>query len=593
MPLLRTLLTAVVGFALFCTQPAIADTARQMLSADELRSTIAPTGLVDNRWFMPAEGAAAAKHDFTGTLALQELEMGTDPAKFSSREVLGKDPKIFPAVSIAFFTDNDDLVPVSQDVIRYGSTIEGRSYWDIIVQPGRVWSESGDGGWSRASFPFALVHSVDGETHIGLATFLYNGTDVSNVRFQIVQQTAPSFVVDYFKAWGQVSARYEPGNMDNLDMLKAAYALERANLHPIKSWDELAAEVGADKLRNFESYMDQDEVLVSGLVFKGTLYLKPCKSAAGPMPYCDRMRFGVWSITKSAASAVALLRLAEKHGPEVFDAKITDYVTITASHQGWDEVTFGDALDMATGVGFGSVRNNPNIILDGYLESNNYAWYEARSEEAKLTEAFKSPDLPWGPGEAARYRDQDTFVLGVAMDRLLKSKEGPAADIWSMLVNEVYRPIGIAHGPTNRTIEADGRQGQPIMAFGLYATLGDLAKIAQLYHARGQHNGVQILHAGKIDELLYGPLERGLPTGYQNQFGRTRYFRSFWNVFFYSHEGCRFYIPEMHGWGGNIVSLMPDNLTGIRLAKNWVESRWVYDTAGMMAVGDRLGRFCQ
>jgi CubicO group peptidase (beta-lactamase class C family) len=339
--------------------------------------------------------------------------------------------------------------------------------------------------------------------------------------------------------------------------------------------------------------MDQNEVLVSGLVFKGTLYLKPCKSAAGPMPYCDRMRFGVWSITKSAASAVALLRLAQKYGPEVFDAKIKDYVTITAPHQGWDEVTFGDALDMATGVGFGSVRNNPNIILDGFLEGNIDAWNKAPSEETKLIEGFKSPDLPWGPGEVARYRDQDIFLLGVAMDRFLKNKEGPSADIWTMLVNEVYQPIGIAHAPINRTIEADGRQGQPMMAFGLYATLGDLAKIAQLYHSRGKHNGVQILHAGKIDELLYGTLERGLPTGYQNQFGRTRYFRSFWNVFFHSHEGCPLYIPEMRGWGGNIVSLMPDNLTGIRLAKNWVQNDWVFNTAGMMAVGDRLGRFCQ
>jgi CubicO group peptidase (beta-lactamase class C family) len=305
------------------------------------------------------------------------------------------------------------------------------------------------------------------------------------------------------------------------------------------------------------------------------------------------MRFGVWSITKSAASAVALLRLAQKYGPEVFDTKIKDYVTITAPHKGWDEVTFGDALDMATGVGFGTAKRDPNIIMDGWLEGNVDAWMKAPSEEAKLIEGFKSPDLPWGPGEVARYRDQDIFLLGVAMDRLLKSKEGATADIWSMLVNEVYRPIGVAHAPTNRTIEADGRQGQPMMAFGLYATLGDLAKIAQLYHARGQHNGVQILHAGKIDELLYGAQERGLSTGEQNQFGRTRYFRSFWSVFFYSHEGCRLYIPEMHGWGGNIVSLMPDNLTGIRLAKNWVLNRWVFNTSGMIAVGDRLGRFCQ
>jgi CubicO group peptidase (beta-lactamase class C family) len=595
MPLLRILLTAVVGFVLFCTHPAIAGTARQMLSVDELRSNIAPTGLVDNRWFMPAEGSAAAKHGFTGTLVLQELEMGTDPAKFSSREVRGKDPKIFPAARIGFFTDDGDLVPVSQDLIRYGSTQEGRSYWDVIVQPGRAWSESGDGDWSRASFPFALVHTLDGETHNGLATFLYNGTEVSNVRFQIVQQTAPAWVVDYFKAWGQVPARYESGNIDNLDVLKAAYAVERANLYPIKSWDDLAAEVGADKLVKFESFMDQEEVLVSGLVFKGTLYLKPCKSAAGPMPYCDRMRFGVWSVTKSAASAVALLHLAQKYGPEVFDAKIKDYVTITASHQGWDEVTFGNALDMATGVGFGSAKRDPNIILDGYYEGyeDSYdAWFNAPSVEAKLTELFKAPDLPWGPGEVTRYRDQDIFLLGVAMDRFLKSKEGPTADIWSMLENEVYRPIGVAHAPTNRTVEAGGLQGQPLMAYGLYASLDDLAKIAQLYHARGQHNGVQILHAGKIDELLYGPRERGLSTGYQNQYGRTLYFRSFWNVVFRTDEGCLIYIPQMEGYGGNIVSLMPDNITGIRLAKNWVQNDWVFDTSGMVRVGYRLGRFC-
>ena len=44
------------------------------------------------------------------------------------------------------------------------------------------------------------------------------------------------------------------------------------------------------------------------------------------------------------------------------------------------------------------------------------------------------------------------------MDRFLKSKEGPAADIWSMLQREVYAPIGIHQAPTNRTIETDGSE---------------------------------------------------------------------------------------------------------------------------------------
>jgi CubicO group peptidase (beta-lactamase class C family) len=565
---------------------------RQMIGADELRSANMPIGLADNRWFTPAEDSEPAKHDLAGTLVLQELEMGTEPAQLSSRNVLGKDPKIFPAVRIAFFTDGGDLVPVSQVVIRYGSTKEGRSYWDMIVQPGRVWSEPGDGGWSRASFPFALVHSIEGETHNGLATFLYNSKEVSNLRFQIVQQTSPYYVVDFFKAWGQVPARFEPGSIDNLDALKAAYAAERANRYPVKTWADLEAEVGADKLSGFESAMNQEEVLVSGLTYKGALYLKPCKSAAGPLPDCDRMRFGVWSITKSAANAVALLRLAHKYGPEVFDAKIKDYVEVAAQHEGWTDVTFGDAFDMATGVGFGTAKRDPNRIDDGYLEGNYAAWYEAPSVAAKLIEVFQAPDLPWSPGEVARYRDQDAFLLSVAMDRFLKSKEGSEADLWSMLVNEVYRPIGIAHAPTNRTIEEGGQPGHPLMAYGFYPTLGDLAKIAQLYHERGKHGGVQLLHAGKINELLYGTGERGLPTGERNRFGETRYFRSFWNVRFDSPEGCHLYIPEMHGWGGNIISLMPGGLTGIRLAKNWEENDAVSDTTGMVAVANRLARFC-
>jgi hypothetical protein len=212
---------------------------------------------------------------------------------------------------------------------------------------------------------------------------------------------------------------------------------------------------------------------------------------------------------------------------------------------------------------------------------------------AKLIEVFKAPDLPWGAGEVARYRDQDVFLLGVAMDRFLKSKEGPEADLWSMLVNEVYQPIGIAHAPTNRTIEEGRQPGHPLMAYGFYPTLGDLAKIAQLYHERGAHDGIQLLHADKIEELLYGTGERGLPTGDKNRFGETRYFRSFWNARFDSSEGCHLYIPEMHGWGGNIISLMPGALTGIRLAKNWEEVDAVRDTTGMMTVANRLARFCE
>ena len=48
----------------------------------------------------------------------------------------------------------------------------------------------------------------------------------------------------------------------------------------------------------------------------------------------------VYSVTKSAGAAITILRLAQKYGDEVFDLKIKDYVSVTAAHDGWDEVIF-------------------------------------------------------------------------------------------------------------------------------------------------------------------------------------------------------------------------------------------------------------
>jgi hypothetical protein len=50
----------------------------------------------------------------------------------------------------------------------------------------------------------------------------------------------------------------------------------------------------------------------------------------------------------------------------------------------------------------------------------------------------------------------------------------------------------------------------------------------------------------------------------------------------------------MIGWGGNIVALLPDGMTGIRLAKSASTSGTAdVETAGMATVADRLKKFCR
>jgi hypothetical protein len=579
---------AIALAAIGCSSPlAMADP----VPLQELRGADYAGELLPNTAFTPGAGARAAHEPFVGRLLVSESEMLTAPSPLKSREVLGKETALFPRVDLTFFTVDGDLVPATQDVIRAGSSGRGKSFWDLIVQPGKVWSEPGEGSWSRAAFPFALVNSLEGETHNGLATFAYRGREVTNLRFQIVQQTAPFLVTDYFTARGIARTAWRSARPS--EKLVGTYRDSLADRLVVGSWAELAAQVGPDRLKGFDAGLPADQSVLAGLDYRGKFYLQFCSSAAGELPWCDRARFGVWSATKALANETALLRLAQKFGPAVFELRIADYVPEAASYPAWREVRFEDAIDMATGIGNGSAQREPNRISDGYIDPTYDEWYRASSESDKVAALLRIGRVyPWGPGKVARYRDQDMFVLGVAMDRFLKSREGPTASLWSMLESEVFLPIGIHYAPINRTIEAGGRAGQPLMAFGYYPTIGDMVKIARLYQTGGRHGGTQILYSPRIQAILEAKPSIGLPTGTKTRFGETYYYNAFWMNAYRDGERCSFQYPVMVGWGGNLVALLPKGLIAIRLAKSPNDDDRSGDPSDLAIVGNRLAPFC-
>ncbi len=264
---------------------------------------------------------------------------------------------------------------------------------------------------SRASFPFALVGGTSNETHNGLATFLYDNDHISSFRFQVVQETCAWNRTDF---WGQSPIDYLPGPVENREALAAQFAVELSAQAPIRPWSDLTDRADPDLLNTFNGAVPALDISATGLISDGTIYLQPCYTRYGAFPYCRYMRHGVFSVTKSMGAAVAMLRLAQKYGPEVFDLRITDYVDVTAAHDGWDEVTFGDALNMATGIG-----DNPDLkAFTGEEDEVKFdRFMEAGSAQDKLDVAFSYGQYPWGPGETARYNSINTFVLSVAMNR--------------------------------------------------------------------------------------------------------------------------------------------------------------------------------
>jgi hypothetical protein len=547
----------------------------RLLATELLDPTWAGDGPVHNDYFMPMAAAAPARHALRGSLSMPVFQLSSAHQGCPGLP----SPSPAPAFAAAFFTQGDALVPAVRTIVW---SSDGRL--GLILSPGRVWSEPGDQGLSRASFPFVLVNPVDNGTHNGLASFVFDDTRVSQLRVQITQETA-SWARDDF--WGQVPVTYTPGAIADEARLRTEFDRERRLETPIQPWSALPATTPSPWLDAFDGSAAPDDISASGLVLDGVLYVKGCHTRSGPYPYCRHMRHGAFSVTKSMGAAVALLRLAATYGDGVFEAKIADYVRVTATHDGWQDVTFADALSMVVPVGDAAPRRDwPQPDPDDHTPKF-FDWIRRRTAWEKLDVGFTLGKYPWARGDVVRYSTAVTFTLAAAMDAYLKQQEGPTAHLWDMVVNDVYRPIGILHAPTMHTREPDCSRGLPILGFGLTPTIDDVAKLTTLLQQRGRHNGTQLLSATKLDEVLFRTSAIGLSTLQPSRFGDQRYHLSFWALPYRTALGCTVYIPYMWGYGGNFVVLLPNGVSAFRFADGNTQ-----DPETMILAGEAIRPFC-
>lgn len=556
---------------------------RAMLTADDLLTSASSGAPVANRYYMPFEGgqsvaanaAAPARHRFEGRLSVAEQAMSgtTFDSNYGQNGLLR-----FPGFIAQFTTVDGYLVPVQRGILDRTGML---SNWRVILSPGRIWSEADDGGWSRASFPFVLVSDTTNEAHNGLATFLFDATRVSALRLQVVQETASWNRNDF---WGRLDAQYSAETVTDAVRAQDDFRAELAALTPVRAWSQLPG-ASSSQWRDFIRGLDAEDLSAAGIVADGVAYSGACTSRYGDYPYCEFMRHGAFSLTKSMGAALTLLRLAQKYGDGVLQLRIADYVQVTALHDGWDDVRFIDVINMATGVGDGN--QNP-LAVDPFTDENAVtlgAWSSVPTESAKLDAVFAQGDYQWGPGQVFRYNTTQTFVLAVAMQNFLASREGPDARLWDMMMREVLEPIGVRHAPMMHTAEAGG-PGIPLMGIGLYPTIDDVAKVAALLQNGGRHAGVQLLSASGLSAALFKTAS-GLPTGERNAAGTHLYSMSFWSLPYRIPGRCTRQVPYMEGYGGNYVVLLPNGITAFRLA-----DADIYDVEALVEAAAAIRPWC-
>ncbi len=555
---------------------------------------------VDNNAFVADETAVDAGYALALSLDIGETRMHCN---HQGVEIGGEAVDLFPRVTLRLANLNGYLVPLDRDLLRDPA---GSGYWDISLSPGRVWSEPADGQWSRAALPFQLSNIFENDTHHGLATFLYGETTVSPIFFQIVAETKAFLCPENLQARGWLEARSAPLEPAVAERAIADFAIELVDqraLRPLAAWHSTDTQSYFDDI---ESGFGNESTMVSGLVIDDEIFSSPCRTSMGDYPYPRAMKFGIWSATKTAFCSIACLRIAQISGQDPRTQKIGELLSEAGDIAAWRDITIGDCLNMASGIGSAACEAEPaNIFADYLLDESQaqesdearisydhyHAWFLAPSQHEKNLAAFACPKYPWPAGSVTRYRDQDLYIAGAALDAFLKRIRGPDARLWELVHDEVYTPARIHHAIKFHTIETDASQQVPLSDAGLLLTMDNIARLGKLILDNGRIGDEQILQSEMLQEFFDPRRPKGLPTGIHIEDGEVHYHAGIWHLPYRSRAGEPLWIPSMRGYGGQIIQTMPNGITSFRFGADSYETEERYDGLKLVKLADAIRPF--
>lgn len=576
---------------------------RTALTYEELTGAVPPSGLIDNSAFMPAPESGPANHQIGLELKISAAPIRSDKSILSAEKYNNLRADLFPVVTLRITGKSGAMIPNERDLI---CDAEGESYWDLTVSPGKVWSEEADRGMSRAVFPFQLSNIFENDTHHGLATFLYDDTSATPIRFQIAVQTKTFVVPGEFDAWGLLPVEAEPVPQTETVFARVGYYQEADDRLPLKPWSDLPGEVPPELLGAIDEGIGSDTEIVSGLVIDKEIYATECKTRAGAFPFPRGMKFGVWSATKTAFGMMACLRLAQVTGEDPRKALISDLIEETLGQDQWEAVTVGHCLNMATGIGTAAPFTEGTTVFSDYLLEESqaaeselgrksfdryFAWFLAPSQTEKNHAALACPGYPWGPDKVVRYRDQDLYLAGAAMDAWYKQRFGPHARLWHLVQDEIYQPAKIHYAVKFETIETVERRTVPLTDAGLLLTMDNIARLGQLIHDGGRTTNHQILDEAMLAEVFDPRRKKGLPTGRHTADGEIHYQNATWHMPYKSNRGELLWLPMMVGYGGQIIQILPNGMTAFRFGYDSSDTEDRYDFLKLARIADAIEPF--
>ena len=498
--------------------------------------------LIDMSFYTRPEWAQPALVEFSGAIKFEDTEM-----IFPVNRAYYPGENLFPGITLDFISHEEELIPVRKEIMI--NRLPSQSSWNVIAGTGKIWHEEGDGEWSRASFPLSLTDSYIGQVRNCVATFVFTKGTISNVCVQCSQETADLNDNQVGDMRVVLPAGYQPRSYsDSVSVIERRNRIksERLPVFPLSVIDRDNAIAGYFE----KSLYTNAPTSLGAVIMDDKQYLQPPMTRHGRYPYPDEMRHAVYSVTKSMAGALALFYFAERYGDEIFDALITDYVPELSEHPAWQGVTFSNALNMVTGTEGGEDSAHLYEIL-----------VRALSAEEAIRNIAGLGDYPGGPGERFNYSSTNLFVLSYALQNMVERIEGAGVSYWNLVHDNVLEPVGAGDFTLLRTVEPDGSDGIPLLAYGAWPAADEAAKIALLFSKEGNYNGQQLLSRERCREALGRTGWSGYSTG--NDWRGKNYRHSFWATDVRA-GGCTVNVTYMLGYGGNYIWFFPSGMIAIR-----------------------------
>lgn len=447
---------------------------------------------------------------------------------------------VWPSFDYEFVQDNNRLIPVDR-----GHGFVGSGGWSITAGVGAVWDETGDNGFTRASFPYTVKQNNSNCEHNGLATFLFKDDgSISNVHVQNVAETC-SFVG--FEFYGTLSGTYNDHTVSNKAQVITDRNTEEAAWIPTKPLSDLATDYPGVDIGDYGYAIDADELNGYSLLVDGTSYIDGCGTRYGEHPYCTDKTIGVYSFTKSMHAFIAVAAL-EKQYPGFKSELIKDLVPECTDAM-WNGVTVEHALDMATG----NYSSNRFENDEGNSSTaNNYFLKTTRADRADF--ACNEYSQKVSPGTTVVYHTTDTELVGYAAAKYANTKLGGSAEAFNDVVVPVYEAMGLSHyiRGIQRTTDTQDAWG----GYGLSVTLNDVVRISQYLRDDAVAGG--LLDATMVNEVLSGN-SQGLDANLNN----FNYDNGFWRYHAgaatdMSACGANTQVPMMSGYGGHTSLILPE-----------------------------------